>query len=393
MDVGNKGATERQLRGVLNAKGGWDVECEIILSPLQIFHYDRLSHALKMLVPGYKILLNPLTAYCYGQGCSLKNRCISLKRINDLGNFESHLLVHQDQWSTCLSKRLRLLQKSPFIDKKTLSDLEMDPLPTPSTEERNDCIEKFSFKRDLPVHYLMYWKHVMLSSGVINQDSLIYQSDDVLLEELLSFPFRNIANWDLWPVVKEYAIKFVNSVSEGQYALLSGIRKKRAGSSLEELEEYARDLNHVVPGYTTVASWQPPVTVQSSCHVHMILGHLEILKNRHGAVAIETEKALRYPVALCYDGQDINQGVFCVKRQSDSKLFLCGLDKMLSSDDLNEIGFNNFRKKLDDGSLSFVKEAKEFRACDIAGILSTNVATFYRLFIYLDISSYFSFVY
>ena len=114
-----------------------------------------------------------------------------------------------------------------------------------------------------------------------------------------------------------------------------------------------------------------------------------ILKNHHGAVAIETERALRYPVVLCYDGQDLNQGVFCAKRQSDSKLFLCGLDKMLSSDDLDAIGVDNFRKKLDDDSFLFVKEAKEFRACDVAGILSTNVATFYRLFNNIDISSNF----
>ena len=58
MDVGIKGATERQLRSVLNsAKGCWDEECETILSPLQIFHYDRLSHALKMLVPGFLYLI------------------------------------------------------------------------------------------------------------------------------------------------------------------------------------------------------------------------------------------------------------------------------------------------------------------------------------------------
>ena len=57
MDVGIKGATERQLRSVLNsAKGCWDEECETILSHLQIFHYDRLSHALKMLVPGFCML-------------------------------------------------------------------------------------------------------------------------------------------------------------------------------------------------------------------------------------------------------------------------------------------------------------------------------------------------
>ena len=255
---------------------GWGVECETMLSPLQIFHFDRLSHFLKIIVPHNTILLNPLTAYCYGEGCTLKNRrTISLKRVNDLGSLESHLQVHRDKWSSCLSKRLMLLQKSPFIDKETLSDLEMEPLPTANIEVSVDCIEKFSFKCDLPVHYLMYWKHVMLSSGVINQDSFIYQSDDALLEDLLSFPSRKSVKWDRWPVVKEYAIKVVNSVSEGTYTLLSGARKKRAGSSLEELEEYARDLNHVVPGYTTVASWQIPVTVQSSCHIHMILGHLE----------------------------------------------------------------------------------------------------------------------
>ena len=57
MDVGINGTTERQLRSVLSAKVCWDEECEIIVSPLQIFHYDRLSHALKMLVPGFIYLI------------------------------------------------------------------------------------------------------------------------------------------------------------------------------------------------------------------------------------------------------------------------------------------------------------------------------------------------
>ena len=34
---------ERQLRSVLSAKGCWDEECEIILSPLQIFHDRQIA--------------------------------------------------------------------------------------------------------------------------------------------------------------------------------------------------------------------------------------------------------------------------------------------------------------------------------------------------------------
>ena len=48
-------------------------------------------------------------------------------------------------------------------------------------------------------------------------------------------------------------LQVVIHVSEGQYVLFSGERRKRKVTSIEELEKYTRTINHITPGYSTVA--------------------------------------------------------------------------------------------------------------------------------------------
>ena len=373
MEIGSNGATTKQLRDIMKDEKCWSAECTSALSPLQIFCYDRLQHTLQSYIPGFDVLLNPITAFCYGMNCAAKNRCISLHRLNDISRFTSHVSGHQDPWSKSVIVRLVFVEKGDYFTEESVIN-SWEPIPSVSAV-LNDC-RHMMFERDLSVHYLSHWKSIIYNSGVIEKSSILYQSDDALVEDVLSYP-KKIPNWDKWQAIKSWAVKLFNSVSEGQYGLFSGERRKRKGTSIEELEKYTRTINHITPGYTTVSSWQPPVTVESGCHPNVILAHIQVLENRTDAIMVKSEKSRRYPVVVCYDGQDLNQGAFSVKRKSDGKLFLCGLQKMMSAEDISEIGLENFRYYLSEET-SFVSEAKEYRAYDLAGILSSNVATYYK---------------
>ena len=240
------GVSAAQLKTMIESAGRWDDNCAAALSPLQTFQYDRLQYNLTMLFGENTILLNPVMMSCKTENCP--QNMVKLKQLCDLNRFHSHLMGHiTDGWAAAAAPRIAKLCKEMF---PTQADAKDFPMLMRACNANDQELSKFKFERNLNgKHYLTHWKDIMYSSFIIGNQHIIYQGEDALIEEILSFP-SSIQNWDTWPTVKSFAMKLTSILSESEYNVYRGQRRKKRKfiPSLESRGEFVESVNHSCPG-------------------------------------------------------------------------------------------------------------------------------------------------
>ena len=90
---------------------------------------------------------------------------------------------------------------------------------------------------------------------------------------------------------------------------------------MDGLKSFVGSVNHAGPSLATIDSWKPPLQLVSGPnHLTTLLHFKFLIKQQEKSPNISNEKVTCFPGVLCYDEQEINQGVFPVDVDGDLKL-------------------------------------------------------------------------
>jgi hypothetical protein len=365
----NSESVQALLRVQMAKDFGWSSECSEILAmrPLDNFRYDRLAYSSSKIFDK-TILLNPLMCICPSCGDT-----ISLKRMNYLDKLHDHIMrkhgADERLINDCLS-----IERDIFKDRD--STLPLYKVNNNNRDELNRLV--FESKPE-EVHYLVHWFDEFIKAGLVTPKHLIYQELDAFMEVALRYPMPSptgSAGWKFWPTLSSFTESLASAFSRFTQKLYLGshLIADATDYTLQGLKAFINNINHVGPSVSTVSRWKPPLVLESGPHILDVVLHLRMLiKNKAEAVHISNEDVDRFFVVLIYDEQNVNQGIFPVKRGTE--LMLGGFSKLMPLDNVDS---NTLPHKIsNDPSYSLVSAVREYRVADFADLFCSNPFTTY----------------
>ena len=154
-------------------------------------------------------------------------------------------------------------------------------------------------------------------------------------------------------------------------------RKRNEVSTLDYLKTNFSGINHLLPSESTISGlmFSPKFnTVQY--HMGQMRCHLQLLESKNTeSVYVKTGTSEKYLVSCVTDEQGIGQNAF---QYSDiSGHYMLGFDKVISANDLTEMGLAAFQEKVISKEIQFISSVREFLVLDYGGMFCSNIATFY----------------
>ncbi|KAL5255490.1 hypothetical protein ACHWQZ_G010909 [Mnemiopsis leidyi] len=218
-------------------------------------------------------------------------------------------------------------------------------------------------------HYLSFWKNHLLLQDILEPTHLNYQESDAFIEMCLRYPNPTPARlgWKTWPTLATFVQNIGATFSRRAVKLFLGSHVV-GNNTLDGLKTYADSVNHPGPAASTLDTWKPPLQLISGPNHLTTLLHLKIMIQQPGSVPhLRNEKVTRFPGVLCYDEQEINQGVFPV--EVDGQLNLAGLAELIP---VEEINTETLTVKLrSDPKYKLISAARAFRFADYGDFFSS----------------------
>ena len=259
-------------------------------------------------------MLNPVMCLCPICGIVM-----NLQICNWINRLTVHIATSHPSEKDVISICLKLEQ--PLFQRKADVKIPVAPIA-------EKCLS--GLKKQLPeelkvprgTHYLAFWLNHILTQDIIEPPHLTYQEFDALVEIILRYPNPAPARqgWKKWPTLATYVQKIGAAFSRHAVKLYLGTHQV-GNNTLDGLKSFVGSVNHAGPSLTTIDSWKPPLQLVSGPNHLTTLLHLKVLiKQQEKSPNISNEKVTRFPGVLCYDEQEINQGVFPVDVDGDLKL-------------------------------------------------------------------------